>query len=251
VDFTAVGPVEERHPFIAAAQKGDAQLAQVMSLLLVVASGGKLGTAIRGIDEGEKIGGVVEDCVELEIEALQSATYDFTLYRSKNLNWQLVHLIPEVLTGKKVDVCVGEFAERRRTCPLSKSALARGMTSPADTSQLEGLANAETIVTFGVAVWVGQIARGMSVTATNPGQVVIDSAGEVEFAGDSEDSRDGAMGTGVDAKGIGGPQADKKIIGLAEVGNYGKTRLAIDTMGLDDAPVGVAANVDTLEAGHS
>jgi len=91
----------------------------------------------------------------------------------------------------------------------------------------------------------------MSVTATSAGQVAIDSASEVEFAGDRKDSRHGAMGTGIDAKGIGGPQANQQIIGLAEVGNHGKTWLAIHTVGLDDAPVGVAANVDTLEAGHS
>jgi hypothetical protein len=125
------------------------------------------------------------------------------------------------------------------------------MTSPADTAQLEGLADAETVVTFGAASWVRQITRGMSVSATNAGQVAIDSAGEVELAGDGEDSRHGAMGTGVDAKGIGGPKPDEQIIGLAEVGNHGKTRLAIHTVGLDDAPVGVAANADSLEAGHS
>ena len=125
-----------------------------MSLLLVVASGWKLGAGIRGIDEGEEIGGIVQDCVELEIETLQSAAHDFALYRSKNLNRQLVHLIPKVLTGEEVDVCVGELAQRGRTRPLSKSALACGMTSPTNTAQLEGLANAETIVTFGATAWV-------------------------------------------------------------------------------------------------
>jgi hypothetical protein len=105
-----------------------------MPLLLVVASRGELGSGVRGIDEGEEIGGVVEDCVKLEVEVLQSAPYDFALYRCKNLNRQLVHLIPEVLTGKQVDVYLGEFAQRRRTRPLGKSALARGMTSPADTA---------------------------------------------------------------------------------------------------------------------
>jgi hypothetical protein len=103
-----------------------------MPLLLVVASGGELGSGIRGIDEGEEIGGVIEDCVELEIEALQSAAYNFVLYGCKDFNRQLVHLIPEVLTGEQVDIYLGEFAQSRRTCPLGKSALARGMTSPAD-----------------------------------------------------------------------------------------------------------------------
>jgi hypothetical protein len=82
-----------------------------MALLFIVASGGKLGTRIRGIDEGEEIGGVVKDGVELEIETLQSAAYDFAFNGGKDLNRELVHLIPEVLTGKQVDVCVGEFAE--------------------------------------------------------------------------------------------------------------------------------------------
>jgi hypothetical protein len=125
------------------------------------------------------------------------------------------------------------------------------MTSPANTADLEGLANAETVVTFGATPWVGQIARGMSVSATACGQMAIDGAGEVELAGDGEHSRDGAMGPGLDAKGVCGLKSDEQIIGLAEVGNHGETRLAIHTVGLDDAPVGVAANADSLEAGHS
>lgn len=82
-----------------------------MALLFIVASGGKLRTGVRGIDEGEEIGSVVKDGVELEVETLQSAAYDFAFNRGKHLNRELVHLIPEVLTGKQVDVCVGEFAE--------------------------------------------------------------------------------------------------------------------------------------------
>ena len=104
---------------------------------------------------------------------------------------------------------------------------------------------------FGAATWVRQIARGMSVTASATSQVAIDGAGEVEFAGNGEDSRDSAMGKGLDAKGIGGLKAKEQIIGLAEVGKHEKPRLAIHTAGFDDAPVGIAANVDSLEAGHS
>jgi hypothetical protein len=103
---------------------------------------------------------------------------------------------------------------------------------------------------FGAATWVRQIAWGMSVTATATRQVAIDSAGEVEFAGNGEDSRNGAMGKRLDAKGIGGLKANEQIIGLAEVGKDEKPRLAVHTAGLDDAPVGIAANVDSLEAGH-
>jgi hypothetical protein len=109
-----------------------------------------------------------------------------------------------VLTGKQVDIYLGEFAQSRRTCPLGKSALARGMTSPADTAQFEGLTSAETIVAFGVATWVRNIARGMSISAPDAGQVTIDRTGNVELAGNGKDSRNGAMGQGLDAKGIGG-----------------------------------------------
>jgi hypothetical protein len=91
----------------------------------------------------------------------------------------------------------------------------------------------------------------MSVSATGRGQMAIDGAGEVEFTGDGEDSGYGTVGTGLDAKGVGGLKPNEQIIGLAEVGNHEETRLAIHTMGLDDAPVGVAANADSLEAGHS
>jgi len=66
------------------------------------------------------------------------------------------------------------------------------------------------------------------------------SVGEVEFAGDGEHSRDGAMGPGLDAKGVCGLKSDEQIIALPRWGNHGKTRLAIHTVGLDDAPVGVA-----------
>ena len=94
------------------------------------------------------------------------------------------------------------------------------------------------------------MAGGMSVSAPAGCQVTIDRACNVEFAGDGEDSRNGAMGQGLDAKGIGGLKPEEQIIGLAEVGNHGKTWLSTHTMGLDDAPVGVAANVDSLKAGH-
>ena len=92
---------------------------------------------------------------------------------------------------------------------------------------------------------------GMSISAPAAGQVTINRACNVELPGDGEDSRNGAMGQGLDAKGIGGPKPKEQIIGLAEVGNHGKTWLSINTVGLDDAPVGVAANVDSLQACHS
>jgi hypothetical protein len=91
----------------------------------------------------------------------------------------------------------------------------------------------------------------MSISASDAGQVTIDRTGNVELAGDGKDSRNGAMGQGLDAKGIGGLKPKEQIIGLAEVGNHGETRLSINTVGLDDAPVGMAANVDSLEACHS
>jgi hypothetical protein len=91
----------------------------------------------------------------------------------------------------------------------------------------------------------------MSVSAPATGQVTIDRACNVEFAGDGKDSRNGTMGQGLNAKGIGGLKPEEKIIGLAEVGNHGKTWLSTNTVGLDDAPVSVAANVDSLEACHS
>jgi hypothetical protein len=89
----------------------------------------------------------------------------------------------------------------------------------------------------------------MSIAATATSQVAIDGAGEVEFAGNGEDSRNGAMGKRLDAKRIGGLKANEQVIGLAEVGKNEKPRLAVHTAGLDDALVGVAANVDSLEAG--
>jgi hypothetical protein len=91
----------------------------------------------------------------------------------------------------------------------------------------------------------------MSVSASTAGQVTIDRTGNVELAGDGKDSRHGAMGQGLDAEGIGGLKPEEQIIGLAEVGNHGKTWLSSNTVGLDDAPVGVAANVDSLQACHS
>jgi hypothetical protein len=112
------------------------------------------------------------------------------------------------------------------------------MTSPADTADLEGLANAETVVTFGAALWVSQIARGMSVSATGGGQVAIDSAGEVEFAGDGEHSRDGAMGPGLDAKGVGGLKPNEQIIGFAEVGSRSWAALTPSGSGHARAAIG-------------
>jgi hypothetical protein len=89
----------------------------------------------------------------------------------------------------------------------------------------------------------------MSVSAPATGQVTIDRACNVELTGDGKDSRNGTMGQGLDAKGIGGLKLNEQIIGLAEVSKNEKPRLAVHTAGLDDAPVGIAANVDSLEAG--
>jgi hypothetical protein len=46
-----------------------------------------------------------------EGNTLQSAAYDFAFNGGKHLNRELVHLIPEVLTGKQVDVSVGKSSE--------------------------------------------------------------------------------------------------------------------------------------------
>jgi len=95
------------------------------------------------------------------------------------------------------------------------------------------------------------MAGGMSVSAPATGQVTIDRACNVELTGDGKDSRNGTMGQGLDAKGIGGLKPEEQIIGLAEMGNHGKAWFSTNPMGLDDAPVGVAANVDSLQACHS
>jgi hypothetical protein len=232
------------------AKESDANLSEVISLLLVVATGRQLGARIRRIDESEEIRSVVQNCVEIELEPIQGTSDNLVLDLAKDFDGHLIHLIPEVLAGKKADVHVGKVSERGGECPFGKSALARGFASPAHTAKFKGLADAETFVALRHALRVRPVAQSAAVSSASHSEMTVNSADKVEFACDGEDGSHSAVGTRLDAQCFGRTESSEKVVGFSQVGEDEEMGLAVDTAGFDDPPVGMTADTVLLKAGH-
>jgi hypothetical protein len=163
----------------------------------------------------------------------------------------LIHLIPEVLARETTDVHVGKVSERGGECPFGKSALARGFASPAHTTKLKGLADAETFVALRYALRVRLVAQSATVSRASHSEMTVNGADKVEFACDGEDGGHSTVGTRLDAQCFGSTESGEKVVGFSQVGEDEKMGLAVDTAGFDDPPVGMTADAVLLKAGHA
>ena len=103
---------------------------------------------VGGGDEGEEVGGVEEQHVEGDLEALNDIGDQLAFKDLDEFDGELVHLVPEVLTGQPFRVDVSELSEGGGLGPGGEGALAGGTAGPTDGDQREGLAHGEAVVGF-------------------------------------------------------------------------------------------------------
>jgi hypothetical protein len=88
------------------------------------------------------------------------------------------------------------------------------------------------------------------IAAARGGQVAIDGASDIEFAGECVEGGGCAMRLRAQAQKLSGLKAGEQVVGLAQMGEDDDAGLAVDANGLDDAPVAVASNAHALDASH-
>ena len=78
-------------------QQGEAEEAQFRALLFGVSPLRQLRAHVGGGDEGEEVGGIVEERIELDPEPAHDALGEFVLDRAQRLELHAVRLVPEEL----------------------------------------------------------------------------------------------------------------------------------------------------------
>ena len=204
---------------------------------------------VRG-DEGEEVRGVEEQRVERELESLHHLGNQLLLNGFDELDGQLVHLVPEVLTGQPVQVGTGQLPQGRRLGPLGKAALAGCMASAPDGNERQGLANAEAVVLPGRFGFLALLLRGAK-SATVCRQVAVDGTGDIQLVAERAKRGDGAMREAPDTQGLSRLKAGEDVSRPAEVRNGDRPRLSVHASRLNDSPVSPAMSADSLKARHS
>ena len=133
----------------ARAAEGDAHLAEIVALLLVMAARRERGARVGGGEEGEEVRRVVEDRVDGQRKVRKHARDERRLDRGQGRDGDAMHLIPEVLARQPRDVDAGEVAQRRRGRPPSEPPLARRVTGAPDGGERQRLTDGEAIVLRG------------------------------------------------------------------------------------------------------
>src|SRR5712692_501247 len=100
VDIAGVDAVKQRDVKIGAHQQAQIDLPQVAALLFVMAALRQLGRG-AGVDIGEEVGAVVNQCAEIELKSLDEPLGHLSLEFQDLVGGDEVHVVPEVLGGEQ------------------------------------------------------------------------------------------------------------------------------------------------------
>jgi hypothetical protein len=175
---------------------------------------------------------------------------DLALDCREQLDGELIHLVPEVLAVQALKIDAGDFPQSGGARPFGEALLAGGMTSAADAYQFQRPTDTEALMTVRGPARIDNVSGLSSITAARGGQVAIDGAGDIEFAGECVEGGGCAMRLRAQAQKLSGLKAGEQVVGFAQMGKDDEPRLAVDANGFDDAPIAVASNADALDAGH-
>jgi len=104
----------------------------------------------------------------------------------------LIHLVPEVLTGKPVHVDARKLSKSCRIGPVGESAFAGGATGAADGNQGKRLANREPVTLLGRRRFMTPLLGGTKSTAGGD-EVTVNYSCDVELAAQGVQRSNGSM----------------------------------------------------------
>ena len=135
-------------------EQGQGELAKIRPFLFVPAPLGQFAALVEGVDEGEVIGGVVQDGVFAQRKQLAEARHQVLLNRFQVLGLDLVHVVPEPLTRQLPLLGRTQSRQDAVLVPvLVKGALAAGIDHPVDGRQHQILTHTELGTTLGLHRW--------------------------------------------------------------------------------------------------
>ena len=246
----AVGLMKKRQAGAAGTQERDADLAQVIALLLVVAAGRQRAVPVRGGDKGEKVGGVEEQRVQGHPEFVEEPLGQGAFDLCDALHGKLIHLIPEMLARQPRRIDPGQFAERGGAGPAREPALARRVAGAPDAGERERLPNRQAVVSYWRLPGLRRRVIGAGKPTAGRVQLAVDEAREIELLGLVPEGGDRPMREGAQPQRIRRLETSQQVIGLAEVGDGNRPGLPVDAARLHDVPVSVAADPTGLQACH-
>lgn len=247
---SAINLAQERNPLAFIAEQRHANLTQVMPFLLVMASPWELAMGVLSGDEGEKVGGIVEKGIERDLIALDGFLHNVFFDEGKGLDGNLIHLVPEMLTGEGLQIHTRKRFQGGGFCPLGEGHFTCGVADAVDADKLQGMTGGKSVMEKGFTQGIFEGRVLASVPSSEGGHVPIDRALYIELLCQGMNGGDGAVGMGSETEGLGTLDAGEDIVGFSKMEEDKDAWLAINPPGLDNAPVAMPFDFDALEAGH-
>jgi len=133
---------------IGADQQAQTDLTQVAALLFVMTSLRQFG-GIPGVDVGEEIGAVVDQGVEIELKTLDEALGHLFFEFEDVLGADQIHVIPEVLGGKRSRIGRQEAGQDGLPIPVGELQFAGGADCAVDGGEQKILSWGEALMALG------------------------------------------------------------------------------------------------------
>ena len=118
-----VDPMQQRDVEVGADQQAEADLAEIATLLLIVAALRQLGRC-AGVDVSEEVGAVVDQGAQVELQALDQPPTDLLLAGGDVIGGDQIHVVPEVLGREPSRVGRQQAAQGRLAKPVGELQLA-------------------------------------------------------------------------------------------------------------------------------
>ena len=129
----------------AGAEHGHADLAEVIALQLLLATGGDRIPGIGGSDGGEEVGGINQQRIERHGKAREDKGEDVALQKPKDRDRNLIHLPLEMLRSEWIELHAGQNTQGGLSRPWGEGALAGWVAGAADDDQRQRLSDGEAI----------------------------------------------------------------------------------------------------------
>jgi len=230
-----IGAVEERDVEVRGDQEGEPDDAKRGAPFLALATLGHGVSRIEGVDEGEEVGGIEENALEVEVELADELRGEIALDGDEVLSGDAVHVVPEALAGELAGLEAEQPPQHGGFEPLGNAGLAAGGDAAVEGGDEQVGADA------GSAAALGDVVVDRLHQSEAPRQVI--QGGQRGEVGDEgllgSRGRGGLSGHGVD-----------DVLGAAEVFLPDDFGFAVDALGFAGVVVGVAADAFLDEARH-
>jgi hypothetical protein len=202
--------------------QGQTDDAQVGAVAFGVTALGQTSRRLR-IDVGVEVGGIIEERLQVEAVVFDQAAAEGFFDALQDSGIEVIEVVPEALAGQVLDGDGEQAWQDGALIPVRQACLGTGTQGAAESGK-------QQVVGYGV-------------TLSPFGGVLLEQGMEVEILGDFPERRDGAKVTDQGSIGLVHLlKAKEQVVGLAEVGEDDRARLAVDASGFDDLPVGMAMN---------